>query len=75
MVAAFLYYVLSGVLSWQGALSGQWDTPLWHPVPPFFHISFYCKPSKKQGGLHEMYEILREMHLGKIDTIEFRNYD
>lgn len=44
-------------------------------VHPFFHVSFYCKPSKKQGGLHEMYEILREMHPGKIDTIEFRNYD
>lgn len=42
---------------------------------PFFHFSFYCKPPKKQEGLHEMYEILREMHPGKIDTIEFRNYD
>ena len=42
---------------------------------PFFHFSFYCKPPKKQEGLHEMYEILREMHPRQIDTIEFRNYD
>ena len=42
---------------------------------PFFRVSFYCKPSKKQGVLHEMYEILREMYPGQIDSIEFRNYD